>query len=326
MIDAVVTWVDGADEAHIKKRLKYFESIKFESSKADSNLIDIDKDAALSTRFASNGEIDFCLQSLLKFAPWLRKIFIITDNQTPAILSAFKNTPHATRFQVISHQEIFRDYLDYLPVFNSLSIESMLWRIPDLSEQFIYLNDDCFLLRPLAPKDFFQAGQPVLRGSFKTQTDKKLKNQCRRLLGLNSSKSGHRAIQENSACLTGFNQKFWHLPHVPFPLLKQTFVDCFEKNPNILLNNARHALRCSAQFWPISLAYHLNIKQNAVVFDDQLGELSVNPAHHTWQKIQTRLKKANKNSNTAFACMQSLDQASPEVRNKLMNWLSEIIL
>ena len=46
----------------------------------------------------------------------------------------------------------------------------------------------------------------------------------------------------------------------------------------------------------------------------------------TKSKLMSELKKANKNSNTAFACMQSLDQASPEVRNKLMNWLSEIIL
>jgi hypothetical protein len=319
VIDAVVTWVDGADKAHLKKRFSYFESIK-------ANLADIDEEAVLSTRFASSHEIDFCLQSLLTFAPWLRKIFIVTDGQTPAVLKQFDNTPHAARFQVIDHQEIFRDHLDYLPVFNSLSIESMLWRIPGLSEQFIYLNDDCFLLRHLEPDAFFQAGKPVLRGHWKTQTHHQIKNKCKRWLGFNSSKPGHRAFQENSARLAGYNQKFWHLPHAPFPLLKQTFVDFFEQQPDILLNNAQYPLRHREQFWPISLAYHQAIREKKVIFDNQLDVISINPSHHPEQKIQAKLKKANTSKNTAFACIQSLDQASSKMRDQLINWLSEVIL
>ncbi len=320
VIDAVVTWVDGADKAHTKKRLSYFEALQ--SNLIRANLID--EEAALSTRFTSLGEIDFCLRLLLKFAPWLRTIYIVTDGQTPGVLRQFEGTPDANRFKVVDHREIFRDYLEYLPTFNSLSIESMLWRIKGLSEQFIYLNDDCFLLRALKPSAFFQDKKPVLRGRWKTQAAHKWRARYPCLLGQSKPISGHRRFQENSARVAGVWKKFWHVPHVPFPLLKQTFVDLFEESPEILLNNAQYPLRHAEQFWPISLAYHLGIQQQAVVLNNQLGGVSVNPAHHSWRKIQAKLAKAKRDSSQVFACIQSLDQANIEVQEKLIHWLGDL--
>ena len=40
----------------------------------------------------------------------------------------------------------------------------MLWRINTLSENFVYFNDDFFLIRPVKVKDWFKNGNPVLRG------------------------------------------------------------------------------------------------------------------------------------------------------------------
>ncbi|MCH9755667.1 MAG: Stealth CR1 domain-containing protein [Gammaproteobacteria bacterium] len=313
VIDAVVTWVDGADEAHLKKRLNYLKSIQ-------NNTFDVE--AALPTRFDSSGEIDFCLRSLLKFAPWLRTIYIVTDGQIPPILKTWQGTSYASRFKVVDHRDIFQGFQQYLPTFNSLTIESMLWRIPGLSEQFIYLNDDCILLRPLKTTDFFQDEKPVLRGRWKTQAAHKWDAKCKRLLGLTIPVIGHRLFQETSAHMAGFHKKFMYLPHVPFPLLKQTFVDFFNTKPEVLLKNIQYRLRHPEQFWSISLAYHLEIKQQQVVFDNRLREVSINPAHHTWHKIEAKLTRAAKDLNTVFACIQSLDQATPEVREQLIHWLN----
>ena len=52
---------------------------------------------------------------------------------------------------VVDHREVFAGYEQFLPTFSSRAIESMLWRIPDLSERFLYLNDDFMLLRPVTP-------------------------------------------------------------------------------------------------------------------------------------------------------------------------------
>jgi len=58
---------------------------------------------------------------------------------------------------VVSHREIFGD-TGRLPTFNSHAIESRLHRIPGLAEHFLYLNDDVFLGRPVAPELFFTPG------------------------------------------------------------------------------------------------------------------------------------------------------------------------
>lgn len=56
------------------------------------------------------------------------------------------------------------DYIpaDYLPTFHVNPIELNLHRIADLFEQFVYFNDDMFLLRPVKPEFFFRKGLPVI--------------------------------------------------------------------------------------------------------------------------------------------------------------------
>ncbi|MCK7538203.1 MAG: hypothetical protein MZV63_48255 [Marinilabiliales bacterium] len=55
-----------------------------------------------------------------------------------------------------------RDTRNYLPTFNSISIANMIWRIKGLSENFVYFNDDTFLMREYKPEDWFPDGRPLL--------------------------------------------------------------------------------------------------------------------------------------------------------------------
>jgi len=61
-IDAVITWVDGNDPEHRRKRAEYGSDSLFKI-----------KDIASSTRYASVGEIFWCVASLNRFAPWIHK-------------------------------------------------------------------------------------------------------------------------------------------------------------------------------------------------------------------------------------------------------------
>ncbi|MDF1683574.1 MAG: stealth family protein [Legionellaceae bacterium] len=315
VVDAVITWVDGSDARHIKKRQTYLKSIQKNS---------LSEDSAAPTRFNSSGEINYCLRSLLHFAPWLRTIYIVTDGQVPPIVTALQGTSYEHRIQIIDHRDIFKDFEKYLPTFNSLSIESMLWRIPGLSEQFIYLNDDCALLRPVELTDFFREGVPVVRGEWKTQHAYKWRQYFPSIF---SSKpiAPHRRYQESSAKLAGYTRKFLHLPHVPFPLVKQVFADFFEEHPEIFLKNLNDRVRSPKQFWSISLVYHLGLKDHSFEINNALQAVSVHATHHTWAKIKSRLARARRNPNIAFICIQSLDQAIPDVRDALLEWLDACI-
>jgi hypothetical protein len=63
------------------------------------------------------------------------------------------NTSHP-KIKIIDHKDIFDD-VDNLPTFNSCSIETQLHHIKELSEHFIYFNDDMFVGNNCGPEFFF---------------------------------------------------------------------------------------------------------------------------------------------------------------------------
>ena len=127
-IDAVITWVDGDDPRHRAKREQYGNRRMLSQN-----------DVAGNTRYASLGEIFYCVASLNRYAPWLNKIYIVTDEQNPMLDEWLANHfPEGTiPMEIVDHKVIFRGYEEFLPTFNSISIESMTWRIPGLSEHYI---------------------------------------------------------------------------------------------------------------------------------------------------------------------------------------------
>lgn len=107
-------------------------------------------------RFADNGELRFSLRSVEKYIPWINNIFIITDGQIPEWLDL--NNP---KIKIVNHSDIIPS--KYLPLFNSSAIEYYLDKIPDLSENFIYMNDDIFFNKPMSVENFFDKnGNPII--------------------------------------------------------------------------------------------------------------------------------------------------------------------
>ncbi|MDT4993766.1 MAG: hypothetical protein QOH97_3658 [Actinoplanes sp.] len=143
-IDAVYTWVDGSDPAWQARKA---------AALGDNDWVTrVSGQSANLSRFTSRDELRYSLRSLHCFAPWVRRIFLVTDDQVPAWL----DTEHP-QITLVGHREIFGD-TGRLPTFNSQAIESRLHRIPGLSEHFLYLNDDVFLGRPVTPDLFFTSG------------------------------------------------------------------------------------------------------------------------------------------------------------------------
>ncbi|MGK4583963.1 stealth family protein [Kitasatospora sp. HPMI-4] len=139
-IDVVYTWVDGNDPAWQRRR-----------AEADGSAQDLNPEAANDARYMSRDELRYSLRSLHLNAPWVRTVYLVTDDQTPPWLDT--SNP---RIKVLSHREVFRDK-GVLPTFNSHAIESQLHHVEGLSEQFLYFNDDVFLGRPISPQLFFHS-------------------------------------------------------------------------------------------------------------------------------------------------------------------------
>jgi hypothetical protein len=136
-IDFVITWVDDTDPVWLADREKY-RGIPAVSG---------------DCRFRDWGLLQFWFRGVEKFAPWVNKVHFVTYGHLPKWL----NTDHP-KINIVKHTDYIPE--EYLPTFNSHTIELNLHRIPDLAEQFVYFNDDMFLLNAVTPEDFFKNGLP----------------------------------------------------------------------------------------------------------------------------------------------------------------------
>jgi hypothetical protein len=156
-IDVVIAWVDGNDPLLTEKRNRFLNGTGIRTHPG-----------AHPTRFASINEIRYCVLSVFRFAPFVRNIFIVTDGQDPNLYEDVKTyfPERLNSLRIVDHREIFEGFEKHLPTFNSISIGNMIWRIRGLSENFVYFNDDTFLIRPVKPEDWFVGDKPVLRGKW----------------------------------------------------------------------------------------------------------------------------------------------------------------
>lgn len=142
-IDLVYLWVNGNDPQWVARRNA---AIGLPTGCQEN----------CEARYADSGELTFSLRSVEKYAPWIRKIFIVTDRQVPAWI----DSSHP-KIQIVDHTEIMP--AECLPCYNSALIEHFLHHIPGLAEHFLYANDDTYINRPVTPQFFFDGeGRPVV--------------------------------------------------------------------------------------------------------------------------------------------------------------------
>ena len=301
-IDAVILWVNGNDKKHQDKILKFVK---------DKNLV---KTKAFRTRYDQVNEIKYTIDSLLKFAPFIRKIHLITDNQIPNFLTEKINKNSYNKVFIVDHKKVFDGYQKYLPTFNCRSIETCIYRIPNLSEHFIYLNDDFFLINHTKAEDFFRNGLPVLRGKWlKFDRDiiyKKIVKQ----------RTGHKFAQQKAASIVGF-KKYYNFKHTPHPLRKSTFEAFFNDNRDVFINNIKHKFRSIDQFTPQGLANHIEIKNNSCVLEKDLKLIYFRSYKKPlfWYNLNLKFKTNKK----LFLGLQSLDKCPSNKLKFLLNWLSK---
>ena len=314
-IDAVITWVDGDDINHKRKRQKYGNTAMFNA-----------EDIAGETRFSSLGEIFYCIASLNRFAPWLNKIYIVTDEQDPKVDSFIKKhfPEKQIPIEIVDHKTIFRGYEEYLPTFNSISIESMTWRIPGLNEHFIEFNDDLILTAPVTPEDFFTPdGNVVCYGSKKSYLLVKLT----RLIKYRKDGSKKVTFKEtmlNAASLLGERLFFIKIYHIPKALLKSVYEKYFMEHNEHLTRNIAHRFRDHRQYNPQEIQYLLlNKERRCTMRSPYTNLLYLKPKKLGY--ILKKLERFSKATETKFACFNSIDQACEKGRKAIIEWIERRI-
>lgn len=319
-VDAVITWVDGADPVHKVKLDAYLASIGSARPRAAS-----------PARFHNSGEIEYCVTSMLRFAPWIRTIFIVTDEQQPDFLHKLKNTEYEHRVVVVDHKAIFAGYENCLPTFNIRSILAVLWRVPGLAEHFIFFNDDFSLLRPIKKEDFFRDGKVVIRGKWVTFSDRHLMRRVVTLLRKVFKKNvapdmqrvKHLAAQEYSAKLAGLQKQYYQIGHNPHPWRKSTTERFFSENPELFERNIKHRFRSAEQFISECLAASLEIQQNNAILDNRLASMQLKPAEQSLSRLIKKIDTAEKQEKYISVCVQNFEEASSDAQKYIIEWLDK---
>lgn len=192
--DIIYTWVNGSEMRHLQQReeaqlyspvfnkdipypheialerRRAYDQVALERRQPDDQVI-LEKrrgstpargsfisKARQAKRFRNYDELRYSIRSVEMFLKNLKKVFIIATDfadgttrsgQIPQWLALSND-----RVRMVHHSQLFQDPR-WVPSFNSFGIESQLPRLSDVNGQFLYMNDDMFIGRPLSPNDIW---------------------------------------------------------------------------------------------------------------------------------------------------------------------------
>lgn len=154
-VDFVYSFIDGSEEKLVERKKQLLTST---NSKLNVN-------SATPMRWRAWGELEQSICATLRFAPWVRKIFVVSPNSVPEWFQQLSNTVSASKTQLVWISEC--TITGNEAMFNSHVAETCLHLIPDLSEHFVYLCDEMFMGRPVERNLFFtDDGIPILHVRF----------------------------------------------------------------------------------------------------------------------------------------------------------------
>jgi hypothetical protein len=241
-IDFVLPWVDGNDPV-------------WQSEKEKHHAMPLSDERDI--RYRDWNLLQYWFRGVEKFAPWVRRIHLITYGHLPPWL----NTEHP-KLHIVNHQ----DYLppEALPTFSSHPIELNMHRIEGLASHFVYFNDDMFLTKPTPPTIYFLNGLPrddaILSPIIVTDYPNDVGFVAANCVGI-INKHFNKAHVIGQSPAKWFSPRYgaqllrtlclisWrHFPgflndHMPQAFLKETFMHVWDAEPQLLTDVTTHRYR-----------------------------------------------------------------------------------
>ncbi len=248
-IDFVITWVDMNDPEWQRMLAEC------------SGKIDNSHNSYSEARFRDNGFLKYWFRGVDKFAPWVRKVHFVTCGQKPEWLD--ENNP---KLHLVDHKDFIP--AEYLPSFNSTSIEMHIHKIPGLADRFVYFNDDFYIINHVGTDRFFRGGLPCDIAVFRENTglsqwEKRIRNNVR-LINKHFDKRDVIRRFHDKWFNEAYGGKMWlsrllrwyprfvtlRTPHNAQPYLKSTFEHVWAAAGAELSESATHRFRSTGDLTP----------------------------------------------------------------------------
>lgn len=294
-IDAVYLWVNDQDPAWQSKRAKF--QPKSEVTVASSK-----------SRFRQFDELLVSIQLLAANAPFIRKVFVVVDDQQPKLDSIKFDLPFEV--ELVNHTDFIPK--EFLPTFNSRAITAHLHKIAGLSERFLYLNDDVFIGRPSLEKNWFDGERLQLRFTetrFPAQSS----------LATNEVLYQARWKTKSLADAKGWNVSDRMPEHAPYPLTKSIMAAIWKLFPDDLKAASASRFRSHDSVLPELLAFYYAIG----------NDLASTPKNSNYKYVPMNEKVgilplidlALKPNHFLTICLNDVSEVSPNARMSERNLL-----
>ena len=278
-IDFIITWVDGNDPEWQAEKAQY------KGIKGDSR----------ANRYRDWDTLRYWFRGVEKFAPWVNNIFFVTWGHLPSWL----NTDNP-KLKIINHKDYIPE--EWLPTFSSRTIDMNFHRIEELSEHFVYFNDDMFIIRPVERKEFFDKGLPVdaavLNVIAPTGSDKNgskltgdslytsvfydtcvINRNFNKKNVIKNNRSKWFSLKYRKQLIKNYMLNTWNyftgfkVVHLPYSYLKQTYKEVWEKEPEILSLACEHRFRKATDVNHFVFSYWQFAEGNFMPRDLSVGSL-----------------------------------------------------
>ena len=273
MIDIVVPYVNPNDP-HWQELHNKYRSCKGDNSRQRTRDINIFK---------------YFFRGVAENCKWVRKIHLIV--QSPSQVPAWLDTTNP-KLHIVYHE----DYIpkELLPTFNTFIIEGFLHKIPDLTEHFIYCNDDFFFVNKTKETDFFKNDLPVDNDKLtKYLTCNPVHDKLYRGIGWSFFQNILKTNQKLEKQITGKCPIYYNF-HTPCVFNKSLIADVWEKHNTILIEafkDSKFRREHNFNAWLfryIQLDRGLYVKSNSIITDFTYKELGNSSMKEIMQDILTK--------------------------------------
>ena len=196
------------------------------------------------------------IRSILKNLPWIRYIWLIVfDEEQHANLDweELKNE----KIKFVYHRDIIPQ--EFLPNFNSLIPGMYVFNIKDLSEKFLWSNDDMIFNKPINKELFFKNNNCVHKSnslySYKTLTGNTYAGILNTTVNFINKQFGKYVLSNDN--------------HIVKPLNKTIIKFLFDKNKNELEESIKNSkIRKTKNIYLLDVAYTFEDIFNLCEYDD----------------------------------------------------------
>ena len=211
-IDLIIAYVNGADQNWIREYVRVTKTHN-----------------PTPVRYRSWGTLKYLMRGVEKYMPFIRNVILVVSS--PTQVPAWVNQENV---RIVYHKDFIPQR--FLPTFNSCTIESFFWNIPDLADRVIYFNDDMFPIGLMHEIDFFTGNVPHIR--FKDPEPFSERN-----IFVSQSRSGMDMITDVLDLPTYEKGKILLPYHISQAITKNCFEKigelCSDKLSNTISNNKR---------------------------------------------------------------------------------------